>query len=96
VAYRIEYSPEAEDHLMCLSARDSRTVLDTVVVQLAHQPTVSTRNRKLMKANRLAPWELRIGSLRVYYEVKARVVIVKAVGFKDRDRVWIGGEEIEV
>jgi hypothetical protein len=71
-------------------------MLDTVMVQLAHQPTVPTRNRKLLKANRLAPWELRIGSLRVYYEVIAGVVVVKAVGVKDHDRVRIGGEEIQL
>jgi mRNA-degrading endonuclease RelE of RelBE toxin-antitoxin system len=97
--YRIDYSPEAEDHLMALSARDSSLVLDTVLRQLAHQPTAPTRNRKLLRANPVAPWELRIGSLRVYYEVKDEpepVVVVKAVGIKDRERVLIGGEEVKL
>jgi mRNA-degrading endonuclease RelE of RelBE toxin-antitoxin system len=47
----------------------------------------------------VAPWELRIGDLRVYYEVKddpEAVVVVKAVGVKDRDRVRIGGEDVEL
>ena len=47
----------------------------------------------------MAPWEPRIGELRVYYEVREkpdRVVVVKAVGVKDRDRVRIGGEEVEL
>jgi len=50
-----------------------------------------------MRPNPLAPWELRIGALRVYYEVKEEpelVVSVLAVGVKDRNVVRIGGEEI--
>ena len=47
----------------------------------------------------MAPWELRIGKLHLYYEVREqpeRVVVVEAVGVKDRDRVRIGGEEIKL
>jgi mRNA-degrading endonuclease RelE of RelBE toxin-antitoxin system len=98
-AYRIDYSPEAAEHLETLTARQSATVLDIVARQLAHEPKRATRNRKVLRANPVAPWELRIGALRVYYEVQedpARVVVVKAVGVKDRHRVRIGGEEIEL
>ena len=66
---------------------------------MSHEPTVPTRNRKVLRANSLAPWELRIGDLRVYYEVKVEpdaVVVVKAIGIKERDRVVIGGEEVEL
>ena len=63
-----------------------------------HQPTVVTRNRKPLQPNPLARFELRIAELRVYYEVDAewRVVELRAVGIKDRDRVFIGGEEIDL
>ena len=52
-----------------------------------------------MRPNPLAPWELRIGELRVYYDVEQELknlVTVLAVGVKDRNRVIIGGEEIEL
>jgi hypothetical protein len=51
-----------------------------------------------MRPNPVAPWELRIGILRVYYDVEANppIVYVRAVGIKVRDRVRIGGEEIEL
>jgi hypothetical protein len=42
-------------------------------------------------------WELRIGALRVYYDVREQpdaLVIVKAVGIKQRNRIFIGGEEV--
>ncbi len=68
--YTIEYSPDAEDHLRALTARQRALVLDAVEEQLAFQPTVETRNRKPMRPNPVAPWELRIGRLRVYYDVE--------------------------
>ncbi len=96
--YEIEYSPETEDHLALLTRRQQGTILDTVVRKLSRQPTVATRNRKLLRANDFAPWELRIDAFSVYYEVKEaeRVVVVKAIGVKQLDRVLVGGEEIEL
>jgi mRNA-degrading endonuclease RelE of RelBE toxin-antitoxin system len=95
VTYRIAYSPESEDHLRALATRDRVIVLDAVDEQLAHQPTVETRNRKPLRPNPLAPWELRIGDLRVYYDVEddpEPVVHIRAVGIKDHNQLRIGGE----
>ena len=78
-----------------LTIRQQRVVLDEVEKQLAQQPTLETRNRKLMRPNPVAPWELRIGKLRVYYDVQeqpSRVVRVLAVGVKQRSSVRIGKE----
>ena len=82
-----------------LTARQQGLVLATVDKQLMHQPTVETRNRKPMRPNPLAPWELRIGNLRVYYDVEEApelVVFIRAVGIKERNRVRIGREVIEL
>ena len=97
--YRIEYSPDAEDHLRALTARQRKTVLDTVDEQLTHQPTVETKQRKPMRPNPVAPWELRIGNLRVYYDIEETqeaIVFIRAVGIKERNRLRMGGEEIEL
>jgi mRNA-degrading endonuclease RelE of RelBE toxin-antitoxin system len=73
-------------------------VLNAVDEQLQHEPAVETRNRKPMRPNPLAPWELRVGDVRVYYEVDAAesVVHVLAVGIKDRNKVRIGKEYFEL
>ena len=97
--YRIEYSPDVEEHLRALTARQQAIVLDTVDKQLLHQPTVETRNRRPMRPNPLAPWELRIGNLRVYYDVEEEpepTVAIRAVGVKVRNRIRIGQEVIEL
>lgn len=99
MSYQIEYTDAAIEHLKFLTTRQQRTVLDTVDEQLKYQPLVETRNRKPMEPNSLATWELRIGNLRVYYNVEENtvsVVYIQAVGVKNRNRVRIGQEEIEL
>ena len=97
--YRIEYAPEAEHHLRTLTVRQRAIVLNTVDKQLPYQPTVQTKNRKPLRPNLLAPWELRIDNLRVYYSVEEApelVVYIHAIGIKRRNQVWIGNEVIEL
>jgi mRNA-degrading endonuclease RelE of RelBE toxin-antitoxin system len=98
-AYTIEYSPATLDHLRALTARQRATILAAVDAQLTHEPTVETRNRKPMRSNRLAPRELRAGTLRVYYDVEEepeRKVLIRAIGIKERNRIRIGGKEFEL
>jgi mRNA-degrading endonuclease RelE of RelBE toxin-antitoxin system len=63
---------------------------------LTYQPDQATTRRKRLEDNHLAPWELRIGDFRVFYDVNIddQVVQVVAVGMKVHDRLRIGGEEI--
>jgi mRNA-degrading endonuclease RelE of RelBE toxin-antitoxin system len=92
------YASEAKDNLRALTARQRSLVVDTIDEQLADEPTLQTRNRKQMRANPLAPWELRIGNLRVYYDVEDEevTVVVVAVGVKRRDRVYLGGKAFDL
>lgn len=97
--YRIEYAPETEHHLRTLTARQRAIVLNTVDKQLQYQPTVQTKNRKPLRPNLLAPWELRIDNLRVYYSVEEApelVVYIHAIGIKRRNQVWIGNEVVDL
>jgi len=99
LAYRIEYSPDAEEHLQALTARQRAKALDNVDKKLTRQPAVETKNCRPMRPNPVAPWELRIGKLRVYYDVEDQpepVVHVLAVGIKRRNLVRIGREVIRL
>ncbi len=95
MSYRIVYTRPALAHLRGLPARQRATVIDEVSQQLPYEPTVATQNRKPLRPNPLASWELRIGDLRVYYDVaedpEPEVDIV-AIGIKQRNRVYIAGE----
>ena len=69
--------------------------------QLLHDPTKPTRNRKPMRADKtlfIAPWELRVDEMRVYYDIEEKprpLVKITAIGVKLRNRVLLGGKEIE-
>jgi mRNA-degrading endonuclease RelE of RelBE toxin-antitoxin system len=68
-----------------------------VEAHLQHEPRVETRNRKRLRPNPVAPWELRIREVRVFYEVdEPGVVTVLAIGTKRGSRLYIEGEEIEL
>ncbi len=43
---------------------EQKEALDGIESQLAHEPSVETRNRKRLRPNKLAEWELRVGNLR--------------------------------
>ena len=97
VAYRISYAKPTQHHLKFLSGRQRKTIFDAVDEQLTNEPTVETGRRKRMRPNRLAAWELRIGILRAYYDVflvPEPIVLVLAVGIKQRNVVRIGGEVV--
>jgi mRNA-degrading endonuclease RelE of RelBE toxin-antitoxin system len=99
LAYRIEYLPAADEHLHALTARQRSVIFDGVDEQRLNQPAVETRNRKPMRPNPIAPWELRIGDLRVYFDIQddpESVVTILAVGIMDRNRILIGGEEVQL
>ena len=52
-----------------------------------------------MRPNSIAPWELRVGDIRVYYEIDRldrNMVNILAVGVKERNKVRIGKEEVEL
>jgi len=98
VAYRIEFSPEALDQLTNVTAREQAIVVDQIEVHLAHEPDVETRQQKQLRPNPSFPWELRIEDLRVFYDIdsEARCVVVLAIGRKVRNRLLVGGREIEL
>ncbi|HVE65511.1 MAG TPA: type II toxin-antitoxin system RelE/ParE family toxin [Thermoanaerobaculia bacterium] len=93
MTFRIEYAPATVAHLKALTARQQSIVLDGVVRYLSVDPMVETRNRKPRRPNPLAPWELRLGKLRVYFDIVSEpepVVVVLAVGVNERNTVRFG------
>jgi mRNA-degrading endonuclease RelE of RelBE toxin-antitoxin system len=89
----------------CEGAPDSLTIpersaaLDAIERQLLYEPLVETRNRKPLRPNPIAPWELRVGKLRVFYEVvpgETSLVRILAVGKKERDILLVAGQEMRL
>ncbi|MBI3362588.1 MAG: type II toxin-antitoxin system RelE/ParE family toxin [Chloroflexi bacterium] len=93
--YEIEFTPEALKDLKSLGKSEQREVIEAIESQLKHEPTVETRNRKKLRPNDVAEWELRIGRFRVFYNVDdaVHVVSIEAIGFKVGSQLFIRGEK---
>lgn len=96
--YRIALSKTSLFHLQAFTAREQKIIRDAVTEQLSYEPTSPTRNRKEMRPNLLAVWELRLGNFRVYYDVdqEESIVDIRAIGTKEGNHVRIGGEIVEL
>jgi mRNA-degrading endonuclease RelE of RelBE toxin-antitoxin system len=88
--YNIEFSPSSRRDYDKLRAYDKRRTVDSVEKHLTTEPLVESKNRKCLgrePANfdyASTLWELRIGPIRVYYEVdqNRNVAYILAVRLK--------------
>jgi mRNA interferase RelE/StbE len=98
VGYEIRWSPDALDHLRLLPAHQRAMVLDSVERHLTARPDEPTQKQKQLAENPLATWELRLGDVRVFYDVNREEITVDlvAIGVKEHNRLRIGGEEVEL
>lgn len=96
--YEVELTEEAKADLDEYTAFERKMLTGEIRVQLGDQPLVETKNRKKLRENPVAPWELRAGRHRVFYEVdesSQRVTII-AVGHKEHHLLLIRGREVKL
>jgi mRNA-degrading endonuclease RelE of RelBE toxin-antitoxin system len=91
----LDYTDSALEDLAYFRKYEQTLILDGVDRQLQHEPNKETRNRKVLDPNNLSQWELRIGVYRVFYDIisNARIVTIKAVGYKEHNKLFIRGKE---
>ena|SRR2546426_12774847 len=95
--FEIAWSQRARDNLHDFVKREQQQIVDAVHSNLEHHPNRETRNRKVLEPNDLATWELRIGDIRVFFDINLSEAIVElvAIGRKTHNVLRIGGEEIK-
>lgn len=91
--YTINITEDGERQFRTLSARDQRILEAAIVTRLEHQPTTPTKAIKRLRPNPLVQFELRVGNLRVLYNVEGDEVVVLIVGRKAGNRLIVEGEE---
>ncbi len=95
--YQIRFVESAKRQLRAFAGSERTLIVTSVEDQLRHEPLVETRNRKELRPNPIAPWELRVRNFRVFYEVaEPEVVTILAIGEKRGNRLYIEGEEIRL
>ena len=101
--FAVTYDPEVRNHLRSVERKHHSLIRETIQEQLTFEPEAETRNRKPLQQPAAfgATWELRFGpanQFRVLYAVdlERQEVQILAIGVKDRDRLMVGGEEVEL
>ena len=93
--FAIDFRPEAVKDLASLRKFDQQQIIHIIEAQLPSQATEESRNRKRLRPNQLAEWELRIGDFRVFYDLHSETaaVIILAIWTKARQQAvcsWKG------
>jgi mRNA-degrading endonuclease RelE of RelBE toxin-antitoxin system len=102
IPFTIIFAPITRDHLRAIAPKHYTLIRDAIALQLSYEPEVETRNRQPLKRPGIfgARWKIRFGPdnrFRVLYKVnqEAHQVEILAIGEKDGERLFIGGEEVE-
>jgi mRNA-degrading endonuclease RelE of RelBE toxin-antitoxin system len=91
--YEIEFTPEALEDLKALKKFEQKGIIEGIEIQLTHAPTKQTRNRKKLRPNDVAEWELRIGKFRDNVYDEQLIVSIEAVGLKIGNLLFFRGKE---
>jgi len=83
----IHFRGDSTAELRAFRVFEQRQIVDEIERQLRHEPTVETRNRKCLLGltpsfdHRPPIWELRIGDIRVFYDVdsEAQDISIRAI-----------------
>lgn len=91
-----------KEHLRAIERKYHALIRETIDEQLRFEPDRATRNRKRLEspAPFEAGWEFRCGPhnrFRIFNDIdlEDREVAILAIGIKERNRLIIGGEEVD-
>jgi mRNA-degrading endonuclease RelE of RelBE toxin-antitoxin system len=88
--FEIILSPEAAEDLRALKANIRSTVRDAIKTHLRHEPMKTSRSRiKRLRGMGRPQYRLRVGEVRVFYDVSAETVEVLAIVPKSEAAKWL-------
>jgi mRNA-degrading endonuclease RelE of RelBE toxin-antitoxin system len=88
--YEIVLAPEAAEAYKTLEARLRREVRDAIELHLRHEPAKTSKSRiKRLKGLSRPQYRLRVGEIRVYYDVAETTVEVLAIIQKNKSDQWL-------
>ena len=95
--FEVKFVPSADGDLDYYEAREQKIILNAIVEFLGVDANVETKRRKQLRSNPVAPWELRIGDYRVFYEVREEEILrVLAIGHKEHNELFIRGKRVDI
>lgn len=90
MAYAIVLAPEAVDDLGRLTANVRTTVRAALEAHLRHEPGKLSRSRiRRLRGLRRPQYRLRVGEVRVFYDISSTTVEVLAIVAKSEAKSWL-------
>ena len=88
--YEIVLAPEAQEDYRALDAHLRSEVRDALEIHLRHEPTKTSKSRiKRLRGVARPQFRLRVGDIRVFYDVAAPTVNVLAIVLKSEAQEWL-------
>ncbi|HEY3696102.1 type II toxin-antitoxin system RelE family toxin [Phenylobacterium sp.] len=88
--FAIILAPEAVEDLKHLKANIRSTVRDALEAHLRHEPIKTSRSRiKRLRSLSRPQYRLRVGDVRVFYDVSAQTIEVLAIVTKSEAESWL-------
>jgi mRNA interferase RelE/StbE len=95
--FEVKLVGSTEGDLDSYKAHEQKIILDAISRFLEIDASVESAKRKQLRPNPIAPWELRIGKYRIFYEIREGCLVrVLAIGHKEHNELFIRGEKIEL
>ena len=88
--YEIVLAPEAVEDLESLGANERSIVRNALEVHLRNEPTKTSKSRiKRLRGMSQPQYRLRVGDIRVFYDVAAGSVEILAIVKKSESLAWL-------
>ena len=94
--HEVVLAPEAEEDYRALDAHIRSEVRDALETHLRHQPIKTSKSRiKRLRGLSRPQYRLRVGDVRVFYDVSGSTVNILAIVLKSQAKEWLErfGEE---
>jgi mRNA interferase RelE/StbE len=92
MVFEIVLAPEAADDLRALKANVRAAVRAALETHLRHEPERTSRSRikRLRGGLRRPQYRLRVGEIRIFYDVTTTTVEILAIVTKSEAQTWLG------
>ena len=96
MAYEIEFIEDALRDYRSLEAHVRATIRDALDTWLRHEPTKLSKSRiKRLRELRRPQYHLRVGDIRVYYDVEDLTVTIMGIVAKTLSEDWLAANSVK-
>jgi mRNA-degrading endonuclease RelE of RelBE toxin-antitoxin system len=91
--FEILLAPQAQEDFRALPARKRAEVREALETHLRHEPAKASKSRiKRLRGLKQPQYRLRVGEIRVFYDVTEQSVEVLAIISKARAEAWLADQ----